>query len=382
MSSKETMSVKDFTGITYPTKNPEFVKLKWHDVIAGDINSGDRIVYLLGPTGCGKSEWAKQFAAESGKAFLQVSCKPGQELAQWIGSDKITTKEFRSEFPMADGKNAVIEGAAPIQTFSYGPLSFCLENPSVILIDEPNYLLPTEKAVFQEVLNNGYMTVLEANGGKGRIFHKHPDTVIVFAANPVTYTGTQIENLSFINRIHTVLEVPQWTNDEVEQLMENHVKNNNYKYDNKNLVFKYVLKTFNEIRDMLKEQDIAFEISIRQVMSILRKLVFDNNLNAVFNRAFVNGMYINNLSNESIAAVRQVIALNDGNYQNDFKEQGKQDYGKEAKTVSKNDLNLDSIEEKLLDKIDENMTDDEICKRLETSLRAKGYKMPNSKAKP
>jgi len=177
------MNVKDFAGVTFPSANPEFTDQEWHNWVRSDIQAGDRIFYLLGSTGCGKSEFARQLSSEKTWAFLQISCKPGQELAQWVGMDKITTKEFKTQIPIDDKRTVTIENASPVQTFSYGPLSYCVENPSVILIDEPNYLLPTEKAVFQELLNSSHMTILEANGGKGKVISKHPDTIIVFESH-------------------------------------------------------------------------------------------------------------------------------------------------------------------------------------------------------
>jgi len=122
--------------------------------------------------------------------------------------------------------------------------------------------------------------------------------------------------------------------------MNTHIKTRGYEYEHSETLCKYIVKTFEEVKNLLLKESIPYEISIRQIMSVLRKFSVQpaNTQEAfveVFARAFTNGMLINNMAQDAISSVQNVVQLNGGNYETECKESRKEDYGKEKKKADK-----------------------------------------------
>lgn len=122
-------------------------------------------VMLVGPAGCGKTTLAHDIATALGLKFTAFSCSAGASESQLLGRLLPTGEGGRFEY---------VESPF-VQTYREG---------GVILIDEMDAADPNLLLVLNTALSNGGMYV-EARAASGLDVYvpRHPDTVIIAAAN-------------------------------------------------------------------------------------------------------------------------------------------------------------------------------------------------------
>lgn len=156
------------------------------DLIVWFLGAEDAL-YVVGPTGCGKTTAVKQIAARLNY--------PTWEL----------TGHGRLEFADLVGHLAVRDGN---MVYEYGPLSLAMRYGGMLLINEIDLTPPEICAGLNSVLDGSPLCVAE-NGGE--IIQPHPQFRLVVTANTSgmgdetgLYQGTQRQNLAWLDRFMLV----------------------------------------------------------------------------------------------------------------------------------------------------------------------------------
>lgn len=146
---------------------------------------GRRPLAFVGPAGCGKTEFAKYLAFESGlRAHIQ-SHDAHMEVEDVIGKWDI--------------------GANGVPVFTDGPLTDYVANGGVYIADEETTVRAGVGMVYQEVKNGGDLSVRTAAGI--RVVERNPNFRFIGTFNPWTsYVGSNEMNLAQIERSY----VSQW----------------------------------------------------------------------------------------------------------------------------------------------------------------------------
>ena len=159
------------------------------DVLAC-VRSG-RPVWLHGPRGTGKTSFAMNFAAATGRSFTRIAFDRYTEPVELIGSPALAK----------DGG----------MTFREGALTAAIQVPgNVILLDEPTAAVPCHFAL-QTLLDFGFLTLKEDGG---RVVRMARGVVIIAADNTSgagdatgQYVGTGIANAAFRDRFAAMVEM-------------------------------------------------------------------------------------------------------------------------------------------------------------------------------
>ena len=144
-----------------------------------------RNVMLFGPAGTGKTEWAQQLAARTGRPFALISCDTGTDASTLVG------------MTVPDASGGV--------TWQDGQLTRAIQTPGcVICLDEPSVARPGALFVMQNVLANRQLFIAET----GRRVCVAPG--VLFLATDNTngegggarrgYTDTNRLNAAFLDR--------------------------------------------------------------------------------------------------------------------------------------------------------------------------------------
>lgn len=149
-----------------------------------------RSVWLYGPKGTGKTSAVQQYAARTGRPFVRIGCRPDMESVELVGM------------------NALQNG---LTVFKPGTLVRAVARPgTIVLLDEPT-LATRVHALFQTLLDFGFITVHEDEGEVVRI----ADGVVFVACDNTNgtgdttgnYTGTGQSNAAFLNRFAKFIPV-------------------------------------------------------------------------------------------------------------------------------------------------------------------------------
>ncbi|MEM0949552.1 MAG: AAA family ATPase [Pseudomonadota bacterium] len=148
-------------------------------------------VYLAGPAGTGKTEFARQIAAHWNRSFTRIS---------FTG---------HTEAPVLVGGYGLKDGAT---VWKDGQLASAIRIPgNVILLDEPSFATPGALAVLQAVLDSDRALHVDETG---EVIPVADDVLFIAADNTAgtgdmsgAYEGTRILNRAFLDRFALTVEV-------------------------------------------------------------------------------------------------------------------------------------------------------------------------------
>lgn len=144
-----------------------------------------RNAYLFGPAGTGKTAFAEQLAARTGRPFVLISCDAGTDAATLVGMTA----------PAADGG----------VTWQDGQLTRAIRTPgAVVCIDEPSVARPGALMVLQNVLANRSLFIAETGErvpvASGVLFLATDNTNGTGGGSRRGYTDTHRLNTAFLDR--------------------------------------------------------------------------------------------------------------------------------------------------------------------------------------
>jgi len=144
-----------------------------------------RNIMLFGPAGTGKTEWAQQLAAKTGRPFALISCDAGTDGATLVGM--------------------TVPDAAGGVTWQDGQLTRAIRTPGcVVCIDEPSVARAGALFVLQNVLANRVLFVSETGMrvpvASGVVFVATDNTNGTGGGSRRGYTDTNRLNAAFLDR--------------------------------------------------------------------------------------------------------------------------------------------------------------------------------------
>ena len=209
-----------------------------------------RNLMIFGPTGCGKTELVKQFAARTGRPLFRTQCSEDTDQAQLFGSWKLCRPIVKDEqvedagilekgiqgIAKAIEKLAISikrnTGIGPEMTFVDGPVLRWARTPNAILVlDESDQLLPTVAMSLNCVLDGDDIVVTET-GERVKIA---PGALVAATANTngrgsaggnggsaSLYKGTKRQNIASTDR-YFVINASYLSEEEEKELLMNQV---------------------------------------------------------------------------------------------------------------------------------------------------------------
>jgi cobaltochelatase CobS len=144
-----------------------------------------RNVMMFGPAGTGKTEFAKQVAARTGRPFALLSCDNGTDASTLVG------------MTVPDASGGV--------TWQDGQLTRAIQTPGcVVCLDEPSVARPGALFVMQNVLANRELFIAETGRripvASGVIFLMTDNTNGMGGGSRRGYTDTNRLNQAFLDR--------------------------------------------------------------------------------------------------------------------------------------------------------------------------------------
>jgi MoxR-like ATPase len=144
-----------------------------------------RNVFLTGPKGTGKTDWATQLAARTGRPLALISCDAGTDAATLVGM--------------------TVPDAAGGVTWQDGQLTRAIRTPGcVVCIDEPSVARAGALFVFQNILQNRVMFISETGQqvkvAPGVVFVACDNTNGTGGGSRRGYTDTNRLNAAFLDR--------------------------------------------------------------------------------------------------------------------------------------------------------------------------------------
>jgi len=157
-----------------------------------------RNVMLYGPAGTGKTEWAQQLAARTGRPFALISCDTGTDASTLVG------------MTVPDASGGV--------TWQDGQLTRAIQTPGcVICLDEPSVARPGALFVLQNVLANRQLFVAETGRkvvvAPGVLFLTTDNTNGTGGGARRGYTDTNRLNAAFLDRFGVRVRVDYLPSD-------------------------------------------------------------------------------------------------------------------------------------------------------------------------
>lgn len=173
-------------------------------VLCSERKNQSENVLLVGPTGCGKTELAKQFAAQSGLPLLKMDCANVTESQQWFG--RLDIKNGTMDYLEAPFARVVASGN------------------HVILLDEINRASPEVLNVLLPLLDSNRSTFIQER--KPSPILRDGGGIIWFATmnEGSAYTGTirldralrarfsNVVELSYLNKVDEINLLVKRTN--------------------------------------------------------------------------------------------------------------------------------------------------------------------------
>jgi MoxR-like ATPase len=158
---------------------------------------------LVGPTGSGKTEFARNFAALTGRRFYRVS------FSKQLFADSLL------------GKTEIRGGDT---VFIPGPLIPAIQTPCVVLLDEVSRAsADMAMAVLQPLLDNRRITIQDT----GEVIECHPGCVLMGADNTLglgedsgRYAAATVHDASTLNRWAVTVQVPYLPEDTQSDIIQ------------------------------------------------------------------------------------------------------------------------------------------------------------------
>jgi len=222
-----------------------------------------------GKQGTGKTMGHLYYAHSQQLPFFLFSCFEDFKLHKLFGEKTIV------------GGNVV---------FKEGLLTLAIQQPSVILFDEVNYISNENSVDFHALLQNRELFVKDADNGNGKIYRLHPDCKIGFAQNPKSakYIGGNVKPSNFLGRC-TYITYPEFTKKEIKTAVKKRFPN--LVEDDAN---KFTAFYFGCI-EAIDQAKLPVDISIRQL----------NNVIDLYN----HGMPLKNAIEDGMTSILEAVSL-------------------------------------------------------------------------
>ena len=182
---KRTTAIWDGTHPDTPKVNDHYLWPHPQTETALSQLARGRNVMLYGPAGTGKTEWAQQLAARTGRPFALISCDTGTDASTLVG------------MTVPDASGGV--------TWQDGQLTRAIQTPGcVICLDEPSVARPGALFVMQNVLANRMLFIAETGRrvcvAPGVLFLTTDNTNGTGGGARKGYTDTNRLNAAFLDR--------------------------------------------------------------------------------------------------------------------------------------------------------------------------------------
>jgi cobaltochelatase CobS len=173
------------SGNPFVPKTEDYIFRKdiLRDVLAFLEHPFGDALFLIGPTGSGKTSILTQTAARLHYPVQRLTCTGNTEFSDLVG-----------QFMMASGT----------MTFVHGPLARAMKEGHILLLNEVDLMGPSELAGLNDIIE-GQPLLIPQNGGEMILPHKQ--FRIVFTGNSTgqgdqagLYRGVQQQNLAFMDR--------------------------------------------------------------------------------------------------------------------------------------------------------------------------------------
>lgn len=159
------------------------------------------------------------------------------------------------------GEKTIINGSV---VFKEGLLTQAIQHPSVILIDEVNYISNENSVEFHALLQNRELFVKDADNGNGKIYRLHDECRIGFAQNPKSakYIGGNIKPSNFLGRC-TYLTYPEFSKADIKKAIASRFSNLTNDDVNRFTEFYFACC------ETIEQAQIPVDISIRQLNNVI-----------------------------------------------------------------------------------------------------------------
>ena len=161
-----------------PFVDDEYVWPQPATAIALAILADGGNAYLYGPAGCGKTDWARQFAARTGRPYVLISCDNGTDAATLVG----LTVPHNGSVRWQDGA-----------------LTKAIRTPGcIVCVDEPSVARAGALMVMQDLLQNRTLHIAET----GEVVRVAPGVLFVCTDNTAGNGGGARQGYSDTNRLN------------------------------------------------------------------------------------------------------------------------------------------------------------------------------------
>jgi cobaltochelatase CobS len=236
-------------------------------------------VYILGPTGCGKTSLAEQYAARTGRPFACVSFNRGMEPADLIGSW------------MVDGNRRMI--------WSHSQFAIAIQHPSVVVFDEYDSGNPGVTAIANRILEGQPLVIPQT----GEHIYPHPELIFIGTGNTNgmgdetgLYASTTVQSFATMNRWAMTIKRDYMSKEIEKKVLMNHAAG--MPEDTIDRLITYA----NKVREAFKAGSISAVLSTRQLLNIVTWLRMSRNVTRAHQLGFTNS-----LGDSDLAACEEIF---------------------------------------------------------------------------
>jgi MoxR-like ATPase len=262
---KRTTKLWDGTHPDTPKVNTKYVFPPATGLTLTQIARG-RNVYLYGPAGTGKTEFARQLAAKTGRPCAIISCDNTTDGPTLVGMT----------VPSSDG------GVA----WQDGQLTMAIQTPGcVVCLDEPSVARPGALFVLQNVLANRELYIAETGRrvrvADGVIFLATDNTNGTGGGGRKGYTDTNRLNAAFLDRFGVRVKFDYMSEDQERDIIVAYTKC-------PPALAELLIKCASVTRAAANDQTLTHGIGLRRLLSWAEALIDGNDAEEAFCTAVLN----------------------------------------------------------------------------------------------
>ncbi len=175
----------DDATLQVPRSNPHYIFARetLYEVLLYLTEPTHDALFLVGPTGCGKTSALFEVAARLRWPIESVTLSQKSEVSDLIGSHTLQQGSLR---------------------YCYGPLTRAMRSGEILLLNEIDLMPPGELAALNDVLEGRALTI---SANHGEVITPHPFFRVVATANSKgtgddsgAYHGVRLQNQAFLDR--------------------------------------------------------------------------------------------------------------------------------------------------------------------------------------